>query len=255
MQSKSTGMDEEIECLAAIYGDENIYFDSVSKTVKVQMDLNGISFDLVMQLSNSYPSDMPMKLTVRGTSSLSDYCSSISLHIKDCLKSYLGEPYLLNAVMALQDFVAENSPESRIADSELDIASVDSQHETWITVLKVDHMRNRQKYLKHLKKWSEELGVGVSLFILKGTRYVVLLEGDKGDVDQYLVNWKTQCVDVDSKGKPCKEKMLTICRSKRTSSIRNRSFALREADNLFDFTDSLELFEDFDVTELKALFT
>merc|ERR1719230_2273398 len=125
----------------------------------------------------------------------------------ESLASCLGDPYQMNAVMALQEFLAEN-PASAMTDAVADtppnggdegkltsttMTSTTTSTTTtttardWVVIVKLDHMRNRQKYVKHLKKWSNELGVGVSVFVLKEVRFAVVLRGDRRDVDQFLV--------------------------------------------------------------------
>lgn len=247
-------MKEEIECLAAIYGDENVLFDTNSRTLKVDLRKHDRLFTLVIQLSSSYPSNMPSRLSIRATPSVpNDYLARVEACVKTCMESCLDETYLSDAVMALQDYLAEHPVVSEVVSSE--VISADSMVTHWIVALKIDHIRNRQKYFKHLKKWSRELRVGLSLFILKGIRFVVVLEGDKFDVDQFLVNWKTQCVDVDSRGKPCKEKLLTVSISERSWSLVNRTFVLHESEDLSSFDEVFEKFDNDLRSELRQMLT
>lgn len=82
-----------------------------------------------------------------------------------------------------------------------------------ICIVKLDHMRNEQRYFKTLRTWSRELNIQGKV-LSAGTHFIfVVLSGSREDVGEFLHRWKTQHVDVDSRGKPCKEKMMSVlCR-------------------------------------------
>ena len=77
-------------------------------------------------------------------------------------------------------------------------------------VATLDHMRKVVNYLKILEKWTEELEVAVLIVMSKSHDLVVLMEGETENVTRYLSLWKTSNIDVDSKGRSCKERMLQI---------------------------------------------
>ena len=243
-------MDEEVDCLAAIYGHENVEYDSGAKIVKISMEKADIIITLTLQLNESYPDTCPDKVSIRFQPSIStELVSKAEAYVRSGLENCLGDSYLMNAVVALQDYVADHVMKVTEEENENVHDEVLKQkpqpRKNWIVVLKLDHMRNRQKYLKHLKKWSNELRVRVSVFVLRSVKYVIVLDGEKTDVDRFIVNWKTQCVDVDSKGKPCKEKLMTICKSE-SGGQSNRSvdgpadFTLLESDDVADFVRQFE---------------
>ena len=79
-----------------------------------------------------------------------------------------------------------------------------------LCVVKLDHMRNEHKYFKLLNSWAKELDIhGKALNGGAHSIYVVLI-GTNNTLSEFLRRWKTQNVDVDSKGKPCKEKLMRI---------------------------------------------
>uniref|UniRef100_A0A2C9LKW3 RWD domain-containing protein 3 n=1 Tax=Biomphalaria glabrata TaxID=6526 RepID=A0A2C9LKW3_BIOGL len=81
--------------------------------------------------------------------------------------------------------------------------------ENIIALLLLDHMRSKQSYTKLIKKWVLELGLtGRLLFCNK--LILILLLGDAKNVKDYIIRNKTINVDVDAKGRSCKEKMLTV---------------------------------------------
>ena len=85
---------------------------------------------------------------------------------------------------------------------------VEEQRE--LLVIKIDHMRNSSDYVKTLEKWCDQLGVQAVLFISSDQGLVFLLEGEKSNTSHFILNWKTSNIDVDIRGRPCKERMITI---------------------------------------------
>ena len=84
-----------------------------------------------------------------------------------------------------------------------------------LLIVKIDHMRSSGSYIRTLEAWSSQLGL-VTLLITSGDRGIVLLsQGDKRQLTKLLLNWKTTNIDVDSRGKPCKERMIQILHRER----------------------------------------
>ena len=84
------------------------------------------------------------------------------------------------------------------------------EEERELLVIKIDHMRNSSDYVKTLERWSDQLGVRGVLVVSADHGLVFLLEGDKLNTSNFLINWKTTNIDVNSRGKPCKERMIQI---------------------------------------------
>ena len=78
-----------------------------------------------------------------------------------------------------------------------------------LVLLRLDHMRNRTRYVKLLCSWAKELNVKGSLFFARHL-ILVLLAGTQPAVKEYVRRHKSCNVDVDSHGKPCKERMITV---------------------------------------------
>lgn len=79
-----------------------------------------------------------------------------------------------------------------------------------ILIARIDHMRNETKYFKLLNSWAKQLQLSGNIFNTGLHSIYAVITGRIRDVDEFLKRWKTQCVDVDSRGCPCKEKMLSI---------------------------------------------
>uniref|UniRef100_S4RD04 RWD domain-containing protein 3 n=1 Tax=Petromyzon marinus TaxID=7757 RepID=S4RD04_PETMA len=78
-----------------------------------------------------------------------------------------------------------------------------------VALLRLDHMRARARYTRTIEGWVAKLGLmGRLLFYNK--LILVLLQGSLCSIREYIVLQKTSKVDVDSSGKRCKEKMMSV---------------------------------------------
>lgn len=76
-------------------------------------------------------------------------------------------------------------------------------------LLKIDHIRSRSRYLKFMKNTSQNLQIGLELIYYQ-TQIFVIVFGLSLYVKEYIKLQRTSLVDVDSSGKPCKERMLKV---------------------------------------------
>jgi len=78
----------------------------------------------------------------------------------------------------------------------------------------VDHMRDGKGYRKWLRKASAAAGCTllVKTCESKTNRPLIIVSilGEENDVKRVLKRWRTSRVDVDSAGKPCLERMMTV---------------------------------------------
>lgn len=79
----------------------------------------------------------------------------------------------------------------------------------WITFVQLDHMRSKSKYTKIIKNWSKTYNLSGRLIFCQKLIFILLI-GDRENLKNYLVQHKTACVDVDSRGHSCKERMMTV---------------------------------------------
>ena len=92
-----------------------------------------------------------------------------------------------------------------------------------VVCLHLDHIRKPSKYLKHLKVWTENLGLNTFIFlqlsdftsIITNSADVfvkdvyLIIVGNEDNTKQFLKLLRTECVDVDKKGKACMERKST----------------------------------------------
>lgn len=114
------------------------------------------------------------------------------------------EPMIMNMTIWLQENASLflDKPE---LDKTLNCGSSDDS----ILLLKLDHMRNKTRYIKTITRWIDELNLNGRLFFANHL-ILILLTGETSNVREYLRRHKTCNVDVDSCGKPCKEKMINV---------------------------------------------
>ena len=91
----------------------------------------------------------------------------------------------------------------------------DCNSSTYAALVHVDHMNDRKFYEKWLRKESE--AAGCTLFVkhcisAQSSRPLIYvgMVGEKDGVKRILKHWRTNRVDVDSKGKPCLERMMSV---------------------------------------------
>jgi len=109
-------------------------------------------------------------------------------------------------------------------------------------LIHVDHMNDERSYRKWIQKACKTNGCSV---ILKRCYpndaptnkaiIIVGLWGDEGAVKQVLKRWRTSRVDVDSKGKPCLERMMSVLAEGVLEQIGDNSQNdVADSDDVFD---------------------
>ena len=95
-----------------------------------------------------------------------------------------------------------------------------------LLVAKLDHMRDANQYMKTLAKWCADLRLVMLMVVAKDMGVVVVMEGEEDGLSSLITRcqlsieicqlqcvttrWKTVNIDVDKKGRPCKERLLQV---------------------------------------------
>ena len=94
--------------------------------------------------------------------------------------------------------------EDKEAESKSDTACSAPEAYGWC-LYALDHMRDRKRYIESLSSWAKQLNLlGSVLFYKKKIR--VALWGERSAIQTYLKWSRTETVDIDSRGRKCKEK-------------------------------------------------
>lgn len=112
-------------------------------------------------------------------------------------------------------------------------------------LIELDHVRDRSGYFRCLNQWSNDLQLKVLVVHLKFRKrnnYWIVLQGSEDQVKNFKRNLKSQCVDVDSKGRPCKERMASEIAScplelKTDNALTGSSFNLEDIESENDLKD------------------
>ena len=233
MNNESTNIEliqDEIEALRAIYCEEGEF--SVHPNVKggifAKSDMLSISLVLQVKCSafscssakNRVPETCKVKMTVSLSKDYPEVLPSVSLSsehfskkqvaiFRDKLLSYLKTlrpgPLILDLAMWLQENAVHTSAQSPLSGLKNDC----SEDVNELVVAKLDHMRNRTCYLRTLTTWSNDLHIPIMVFFAHKL-ILLVVEGSPDLVREFLRRFRSCNIDVDSSGKPCKEKMMKL---------------------------------------------
>ena len=83
------------------------------------------------------------------------------------------------------------------------------------TLLHFDHMNDYRGYTKLLNKWTKQLKLGGAIFLSlhckpRPRHIFAVLDAPNGGTSEFLHRLRTQNVDVNMRGQPCKERMSTV---------------------------------------------
>ncbi|XP_058515361.1 RWD domain-containing protein 3 isoform X2 [Ochotona princeps] len=120
----------------------------------------------------------------------------------------------------------------------------------WMTLLHLDHMRAKARYIRTVEKWAADLRLTGRLMFL-GKIILILLQGDRHSLKEYLILQKTSKVDVDSSGKKCKEKMISVLFETKVQTEHKRFLAFE----VKEYSALDELQKEFETAGLKQLFS
>ncbi|KAM8930306.1 RWD domain-containing protein 3 [Pelodytes ibericus] len=252
---------DEISALSAIYCDQG-EFEVLSQsesgvTVMIQTSIrrttgSQIRLRLVFELPRLYPSCLP-KLSVSSEELTRAHCLDLRDKILQHAELHLSEPMIHDLVLWTQQNLNKLVEESKtsILGGHRPL-SVDTMKDDgiWTMLLHLDHMRAKNKYIKTVKKWMTDLSLCARLMFL-GKIILILLQGDRSSIREYLVLQKTCNVDVDSSGKKCKERMIRVlCEIK--LPLEHKRFSAFE---VAEFASIHTLQTEFETAGLGAIFT
>ena len=71
-------------------------------------------------------------------------------------------------------------------------------------------MRDKRNYIKTIEKWSKELEITGNIIFHGKLKVFLILLGSEDSLKSFHQQLKTQNVDIDSRGRPCKEKLSKV---------------------------------------------
>ncbi|XP_074762719.1 RWD domain-containing protein 3 [Athene noctua] len=252
---------EELSALAAIYCEPDacevlavsemhgITF-RIQISVKELLDTD-VLLKLLFHLPVNYPSTLP-DISVNSDQLTRAQCMDVKDKLLEQAKNHLSEPMVHDLILWIQQHLKYVIKESATVCNEKTISSKGTSTEDgiWMLLLHLDHMRAKAKYVKTVEKWATDLRLTGRLMFM-GKIILILLQGDRSNIKEYLILQKTSKVDVDSSGKKCKEKMISVlCETKvQSQQKRFQTFEVKEYSTLD------ELQKEFETAGLATLFS
>ncbi|XP_034040804.1 RWD domain-containing protein 3 [Thalassophryne amazonica] len=242
---------DEVAVLSSIYcGEEEfrLITNSAQDGLLIQIKSSvggdkGADVSLLFHLHPRYPSSPP-DISVSSTALSRNQCHNIRHKLLEHAATLPPEAMVHQLVLFLQQCV-ETTEEHRGVEEE---RREDSSRQEWTTVLTLDHIRSRNRYIGLLERWSQQLCLAGRLFL--GRPIVLILHGDQPDVKEFCRLLKTVKVDVDSSGRKCKERMMKIISESPSSSAnlhRLQGFVTKDFSSVSELSAA---FQEIGLTEI-----
>lgn len=173
--------------------------------VKSSCTMRRLSLDLrPLCLSLSIPQDYP-SCPPHVTISHPILTRSEVAKLNNNLKIFYFDNYEESGMMlSIISWLIENVSTQVEATTEITRSSTSQ-----VCIMTIDHMRCRDSYLKNLKKWSGQLQTN-TLVLFCGKIILVTLKESDISIEEFIKRLRSRKVDIDSAGKPCKERMMSI---------------------------------------------
>ena len=143
-------------------------------------------------------------------SKMQDLGDDMSTIAKQCKEAGLEELFLTSMKIYRDSEKKEN------ASGETDLESEMNPSFSWRygALCHVDHMNDAKQYRKWLRKAASGAGCTVLIKVCdansKRPIIIAIALGEERDVKRFMKRWRTSRVDVDSTGRPCLERMMTV---------------------------------------------
>ena len=200
---------DEVEALQAIYGDElEVRETAPGEMASLSLRSSSGTGTLYLRLPLSYPAETAPEIDVAppNTALLERLRTAVDI----------GSECLMQIAMEWSDANADAAAAAEAA-AEAAAAAAPAPPAREECILKIDHMNDAENYRKTLRGWVRALALGGRLlYACSGRRAIgifVVLHGAPSDVGGFLQRLRTETVDVDRSGRPCKERQSTVlCR-------------------------------------------
>jgi len=254
---------EEVELLSSVLGlkGESCKLTArtpsmiIEVTQRAQTDLPSSLFKVIFELKNDYPLSAPSvsiyALECAGFTRKES--TRIATELTMQAATMIGSPMLYQLCQ-----IAKESVELLLGTvlSTSDAAVVDESNiaPSVATLVEINHMRDQSRYVKNLSSWAEELHVELKVLHLKFRKldnHWIIVIGNEKRVKIFKKYLRTRNVDIDSKGRPCKERLVKDVASKNMNEIKEY-FASDPIEKDFESIDQLQTW--FDNSKLSDLF-
>ncbi|XP_017359280.1 RWD domain-containing protein 3 isoform X2 [Cebus imitator] len=142
-----------------------------------------IPLELVFHLPVNYPSCLP-GISVNSEQLTRAQCVTVKEKLLEQAESLLSEPMVHELVLWIQQNLRHilNQPETGSGNAECTFSTSTTVDDgLWITLLHLDHMRAKTKYVKTVEKWASDLRLTGRLMFM-GKMILILLQGDRNNL-------------------------------------------------------------------------
>ncbi|XP_071505727.1 RWD domain-containing protein 3-like [Diadema antillarum] len=212
-------------------------------------DADGIPFAAKFVIEPGYPLSPP-QIMVTSSALTRKAAEELKRDLMTFVREHLlGEPVVIQTLEWIQQHISSYTAKEKLSAG-MASQGDDVNDSRMISLLRIDHMRAKTRYIRTLQGWASDLSLtGKILFVDK--LILVLLEGQQKNVKEFVLRLRTQKVDVDSSGKSCKEKMMTVLKEAPSAgdSPRFESFDVAELNSIHELKCA------FDVVDLAELYS
>ncbi|KAM9378992.1 LOW QUALITY PROTEIN: RWD domain-containing protein 3 [Phaethornis superciliosus] len=243
---------EELSALAAIYCEPDAcevlaVSETHGITFRIQISVKelldtDVLLKLKFHLPVNYPSTLP-DISVNSDQLTRAQCMDVKDKLLEQANKHLSETVVHDLILWIQQHLQYVIKQSDCNKKPALSKQASTEDGTWMLLLHLDHMRAKAKYAKNVEKWASDLRLTGRL-IFMGKIILILLQGDKNNIKEYLILQKTSKVDVDSSGKKCREKMISVlCETNAQSQHKSYNLVLL----------GIEKFQTFEIKECSTL--
>lgn len=132
--------------------------------------------------------------------------------IKQLLDEYAGRECVFDLVQEVEEKareIIEREPRVHPSGKEEEEEKEGENVARERCLVQLDHMRDEVRYCKTVAKWAAELSLSGCMLVHPRLIFIVLC-GRACDISAYLHLHRTQQIDIDSHGRRCKERLLTL---------------------------------------------
>lgn len=165
------------------------------------------SITLTVAMSPDYPHVAPT-VSVSGNLLHRRVAEQLSVALADETKQLIGQPMILDLVGWVRDNWPDHSETVECSAESYAAGHLDPD-QCRTVILHFDHMRSRASYSKTIENWTTELRIAGRLMFCD--RLITgLMQGTASDIKTCLQRLRTVNVDVDSHGRSCRERMMSV---------------------------------------------
>lgn len=204
---------DEISVLSAIYCEQD-EFELLEESAEtglvyrintlIERNNEKTPLSLIFHIPPDYPNSPP-DISISSCHMSRKQSHDLRNSLLDTARSFPAEPMVHGLILWLQENFSDLIKTTSCHSDEIRPDIIDK---SWTALLHLDHMRSKAKYIKLIEKWASDLSLTGRLFM--GKLILILLQGTKENIKEYIHLQKTVKVDVDSSGKRCKEKMMSV---------------------------------------------